>query len=86
MQVAIKKGAQGAKNIAKRAAGVATLTLVTAGHAMAQATGGDQGVEAINGLAEKATLYISAAFTVAVLVAAGFWGIRMMKKSFGAAK
>jgi hypothetical protein len=74
------------KNVAAKASGVATLALVTAGHAMAQTTGGDQGIQAINDLGTKATGYIGAAFTVAVLVAAGFWGIRMMKKSFGAAK
>lgn len=74
------------KKAALKASGVATLALVTTGHAMAQATGGDQGVQAITDLGTKATTYIAAAFTVAILVSAGFWGIRMMKKSFGAAK
>lgn len=60
------------------------LVLVTAGNAMAQAA--DPGVAAITDLSAKATTYIGAAFAVAVLVAGGFWGIRMMKKSFGAAK
>jgi hypothetical protein len=73
------------KNAAAKASGVATLALVTTGHAMAQAAG-DQGVQAITDLGTKATTYIAAAFTVAILVSAGFWGIRMMKKSFGAAK
>jgi hypothetical protein len=73
------------KKAALKASGVATLALVTAGHAMAQ-TATDPGVEAITNLGAKATTYIAAAFTVAVLVAGGFWGIRMMKKSFGAAK
>lgn len=45
----------------------------------------DAGVTAINGLAATATTYISAAFSVAVLVAGGFWGIRMMKKAFSKA-
>lgn len=73
------------KNAALKASGVATLALVTAGHAMAQ-TAADPGVQAITDLSSKATTYITAAFGVAVLVAGGFWGIRMMKKSFGAAK
>lgn len=73
------------KKAALKASSVATLALVTAGHAMAQ-TAADPGVAAINELSGKATTYISAAFAVAVLVAGGFWGIRMMKKSFGAAK
>lgn len=72
------------RNVAAKVAAVPALVLVTAGHAMAQAT--DPGVEAINLLGEKASLFIAAAFTVSVLVASGFWGIRMMKKSFGAAK
>lgn len=42
----------------------------------------DAGVTAINGLAATATSYIQAAFSVAVLIAGGFWGIRMMKKAF----
>lgn len=46
----------------------------------------DPGVTAINALSGTATTYITAAFGVAVLVAGGFWGIKMMKKSFGAAK
>jgi hypothetical protein len=62
-----------------------TLALVGTGHAMAQTTGTDPGVEAINGLASQATTYITAAFAVAVLVAGGFWGIKMMKKAFSKA-
>lgn len=53
------------------------------GLAMAQTV--DPGVAAINGLSDKASTYIAAAFAVAVLVAGGFWGIRMMKKAFGKA-
>jgi len=60
------------------------LALVGA-NASAQAVA-DQGVEAITELGAKATSYIGAAFTVAVLVAGGFWGISMMKKAFGKAK
>lgn len=63
---------------------VAVTGLMLAGLAQAQET--DAGVNAITALGAKATLYIAAAFTVAILVAGGFWGIRMMKKSFGAAK
>jgi hypothetical protein len=69
----------------KKVAGVGTLALVTAGHAMAQ-TATDPGVQAITDLSSKATTYITAAFGVAVLTAGGFWAIHMMKKSFGAAK
>jgi hypothetical protein len=45
----------------------------------------DQGVAAITALSGTATTYISAAFAVAVLVAGGFWGIKMMKKAFSKA-
>ncbi|MCC7713400.1 major coat protein [Janthinobacterium lividum] len=45
----------------------------------------DQGVAAITALSATATTYISAAFAVAVLVAGGFWGIKMMKKAFSKA-
>lgn len=45
----------------------------------------DQGVDAITALSATATTYIAAAFTVAVLVAGGFWGIKMMKKAFSKA-
>lgn len=68
-----------------KASALPVLVLVTAGNAMAQAAA-DPGVQAITDLSNKATLYITAAFAVAVLCAGGFWGIRMMKKSFGAAK
>ncbi|CAL61691.1 hypothetical protein HEAR1524 [Herminiimonas arsenicoxydans] len=50
------------------------------------AVGDDPGVDAINALSGKATLYITASFAVAVLVAGGFWGIAMMKKAFSRAK
>ena len=46
---------------------------------------GDEGVAAITALSATATTYISAAFAVAVLVAGGFWGIKMMKKAFSKA-
>ena len=74
------------KKAALKVSSIGTLALVTSGHAMAQASAADPGVDAITQLGAKATTYIAAAFTVAVLVAGGFWGIRMMKKSFGAAK
>ena len=45
----------------------------------------DTGTDAITALGSTATLYITAAFTVAVLVAGGFWGIKMMKKAFSKA-
>jgi hypothetical protein len=45
----------------------------------------DPGVTAINALSAQATTYITAAFAVAVLVAGGFWGIKMMKKAFSKA-
>lgn len=59
------------------------LAMLTATSAMAQTT--DPGVTAIEGLAAQATTYITAAFAVAVLVAGGFWGIKMMKKAFSKA-
>jgi len=46
----------------------------------------DDGVAAITALGTTASTYISAAFAVAILVAGGFWGIKMMKKAFSAAK
>ncbi|WP_426071376.1 major coat protein [Janthinobacterium sp. DSP2-3-3] len=45
----------------------------------------DPGVAAITALSGQATTYITAAFAVAVLVAGGFWGIKMMKKAFSKA-
>lgn len=69
-----------------RAQVAALIALSLAGaNAMAQAVP-DQGVQAITDLSSKATSYITAAFTVAVLVAGGFWGISMMKKAFSKAK
>lgn len=56
--------------------------LVSTGSAMAA---GDPGVDAITALSATAQTYITAAFGVAVLVAGGFWGIRMMKKAFSKA-
>lgn len=45
----------------------------------------DPGVAAINALSTTATTYIAAAFGIAVVVGAGFWGIKMMKKAFSKA-
>lgn len=56
--------------------------LVAAGGAMAA---DDPGVAAITALSTTAQTYITAAFSVAVLVAGGFWGISMMKKAFSKA-
>jgi len=67
----------------KRAAAGASLALVSAA-SFAQVTP-DAGVTAINDLSARATEYIGAAFAVAVLVAGGFWGIKMMKKAFSKA-
>jgi hypothetical protein len=62
------------------------LALVGAVSASAVASAADdQGVAAITALSGTATTYISAAFAVAVLVAGGFWGIKMMKKAFSKA-
>ena len=69
----------------KDRAAVATLLAIASTSSFAQ-TGTDQGVDAIEALSTKASTYIAAAFTVAVLVAGGFWGIKMMKKAFSAAK
>jgi len=46
---------------------------------------GDPGVDAITALSATAQSYITAAFGVAVIVAAGFWGISFMKKAFSRA-
>lgn len=59
---------------------VAIGVLVASGVAMA-----DPGTDAITALGATATTYITAAFGVAVLVAGGFWGIKMMKKAFSRA-
>jgi hypothetical protein len=56
--------------------------VVSAGAASAA---GDEGVAAITALSGTATSYITAAFAVAVVVAGGFWGIKMMKKAFSRA-
>lgn len=78
----MKNALHAARNFYTKAAVVGT-SLVCSGAALAQAV--DPGVTAINDLSTKATSYITAAFAVAVLVAGGFWGIRMMKKAFGKA-
>lgn len=75
---------QNLKLAAKRVSAGAATSLALVGSAFAQ-EGADAGVTAINGLASTATTYITAAFAVAVLVAGGFWGIKMMKKAFGKA-
>ncbi|MGK5064178.1 major coat protein [Janthinobacterium sp. LB3P112] len=61
---------------------VAASTMVATGAAFAA---GDPGVEAITALSAVGQTYITAAFAVAVTVAGGFWGIKMMKKAFGKA-
>lgn len=76
---------QNFRNKASRAAAAASVLVLSAPLAMAQEVS-DPGVTAITDLSAKASTYITAAFGVAVLVAGGFWGIRMMKKAFGAAK
>jgi hypothetical protein len=77
---------QNIKARAARASAVVVSGVLLAPAAFAQATAADPGVTAITDLSSKATTYITAAFSVAVLVAGGFWGIKMMKKAFGAAK
>ena len=72
-------------NLIKQKISVAVALAFMSAVAMAQTTGTDPGIEAINGLSSKATSYIAAAFAVAVLVAGGFWGIKMMKKAFSKA-
>lgn len=56
-----------------------------AASATSLAQAADPGVDAITALSAQATTYITAAFAVAVLVAGGFWGIKMMKKAFSKA-
>ncbi len=76
----MKKNLLVLKNRAAQSA-VAISAIVGSGAAMAA----DEGVAAITALSATATTYISAAFAVAVLVAGGFWGIKMMKKAFSKA-
>ena len=71
--------------VANRVIIASTILAISAQSAMAQAVA-DVGVTAITDLSAKATSYITAAFAVAVLVAGGFWGIKMMKKAFSNAK
>lgn len=61
------------------------LVAVGAAAASGVALATDPGVDAITALSATAQTYITAAFGVAVLVAGGFWGIKMMKKAFGKA-
>ena len=61
------------------------LVVVGALFASAAASADDAGVAAITALGTQATSYITAAFAVAVIVAGGFWGIKMMKKAFSRA-
>lgn len=70
------------KNIQRGLALVGALSF--AGVASA-AGAGDEGIAAIGELSGTASSYITAAFAVAVLVAGGFWGIKMMKKAFSKA-
>lgn len=68
------------KNIQRGLAAVGAL--VVSGAAMAA---DDPGVAAVTALSTTATTYITAAFQVAVVVAGGFWGIKMMRKAFSRA-
>lgn len=67
------------KNIARG------LALVAVFAASGAALADDPGVTAITALQTTGTSYIAAAFGVAVLIAGGFWGIKMMKKAFSKA-
>lgn len=67
------------KNILRGLAAVGAV--VAAGAASAQ----EEGAAAITALSGTASTYISAAFGVAIIVAGGFWGIKMMKKAFSRA-
>lgn len=66
------------KHLSKLTAGLLSLAVSAAAFA-------DEGTDAITALETTATTYISAAFGVAVIVAGGFWGIKMMKKAFSRA-
>lgn len=67
------------KNIVRGLVAVGALV----GSASAFAT--DAGVDAVTALSATATTYIAASFGVAVVVAGGFWGIKMMRKAFSKA-
>jgi hypothetical protein len=70
-------------NVRFNKAAVVVAALAVSASSFAQAA--DPGVDAITALSAQATTYITAAFAVAVLVAGGFWGIKMMKKAFSKA-
>lgn len=59
-------------------------SMAISGLAMA-AAGDDPGLDAINELGSKATIYIVAATAAAVVISGGFWSLRMMKKAFSKA-
>lgn len=61
------------------------LALVGAIAVSGAASAQEEGIAAISALSGTATSYITAAFAVAVVVAGGFWGIKMMKKAFSRA-
>lgn len=69
------------QKLARRAA-VAGGALVLSGAAMAA---DDPGLDAIGELATRAGTYIAAATAAAVVIAGGFWALRMMKKAFSKA-
>jgi hypothetical protein len=59
--------------------GVVGAAVLVSGAAMAA---DDPGVAAITALSAQAGTYITATFGVAVVIAAGFWGVTFMKKAF----
>lgn len=59
--------------------------VVTTGVLLSPLAFADAGTDAIAALEITAGTYISAAFSLAILIAVGFFGIRMMKKAARAA-
>lgn len=76
---------QNLKARAARASAVVVTGALMAPAAFAQ-TGVDPGIEAINALKDKGTLYIAAAMGVVVIMAGGWWSIALVKKATRAAK
>lgn len=76
---------QNLKARAARASAVVVTGALMAPAAFAQ-SGGDPGIEAINALKDKGTLYIAAAMGVVVIMAGGWWSIALVKKATRAAK
>lgn len=74
------------KNLQSKVVAFSTAAALLGASAVARADDASTtGVAAITALGATGTTYITAAFGVAIIVAGGFWGIKMMKKAFSKA-